>query len=144
MEKLSEDELKEIVQKEWWYTLSIEYSEKDKNDVSITFPKNGRIMLDKSDFTLVLCEHTVSFPIVDNAKKYKKICDQVQLPNLTDQIKIKNYDNYEIAAGSGTVVDSIAYEFSNVPKGTEIKVEISDKLRQKLGMESKVLVILIK
>ncbi|HEY8362459.1 MAG TPA: hypothetical protein VIK77_06190 [Tissierellaceae bacterium] len=142
LEKMTEAELREIVQKEWWYTLSI-YSKEDKN-VRIDFPENGRVVLDKSNFEVVLSEHNAPFPIVDDAIKYKKIYDQVRLRNKTDHIKIMNYDNYEIAVGSGTVVDSVAYIFSNVPRGTDIKIEISDKLQQKLGMESSVLVISVK
>ncbi|MCG0276098.1 MAG: hypothetical protein L5655_08060, partial [Thermosediminibacteraceae bacterium] len=100
LEKMTEAELREIVKKEWWYTLSIRYSEEDKNYVSINFPENGRVVLDKSNFEVVLSEHNAPFPIVDDAIKYKKIYDQVRLRNKTDHIKIMNYDNYEIAAGS--------------------------------------------
>lgn len=146
LERLDENELKEILQKEWWYTLSIRYREENKeNAVDFHFPQNGKVTLDKSDFDIILSEHTVPFSIIEDSMKYKNIFEQVLLKRpLSEHIKIKNYDNYEIEGATGTVVDSVLYKFSNVPKGTEIKVEISDELRQRLGINSKILLITIK
>ncbi|QIB25923.1 hypothetical protein [Caloranaerobacter azorensis] len=145
LEKLSEDELKEIMEKEWWYTLSIIYNEgDDKKDVEISFPKNCRITLDKSDFDLVFSEHNKLYHIINATDKYKKIYEEVLIRNWSDNIKVKNYDKYSIAAGSGTVVDSIAYQFRNVPNGTKIEIELSEKLKQKLGLEDNILIISIK
>jgi len=38
----------------------------------------------------------------------------------------------------------MSYQFKNVPKGTEIKIEISEKLRKRLELESNILSISIK
>ncbi|HEY8420373.1 MAG TPA: hypothetical protein VIL05_01355, partial [Thermoclostridium sp.] len=66
---------------------------------------------------------------------------QVLLRPLPEQIKIKNFDNYEMTGASGTVVDSTIYIFKGVPEGTEIEIEISEELRRKLGMDGKILLI---
>jgi hypothetical protein len=145
LEKLSEDEIKEIIEKEWWYTLSIVYSENDdKKYKRLSVPKNGIITLNNSDFNVVFSEHNELYHVVKAKDKYKKLLEEVLIGNWSDNIKVKNYDDYFEAAGSGTVVDSMSYQFKNVPKGTEIKIEISEKLRKRLELESNILSISIK
>lgn len=142
LEKLTEKEIIDILEREWWYTLKVKHQGEKGEYVYVEFPKDGKITINKTDFDLVLSEHTVPFSILEgNYKKYGYLLDQVLLRPLPEQIKIKNYDNYEMTGASGTVVDSTIYIFKGVPEGTEIEIEISEELRRKLGMDGKILLI---
>lgn len=144
LQKLSNEELLNIAKTEWTYSLYIKLGTmENKSKVIIEIPKDGIIEVKESSFLLTISEHQSAFPILNN---YIEIYNKGSIENYSNHLKILDNKNYisEGYSASGTIVDSLTYEFLNVPKGSKIKLEISEELKERLNLNTNIIMISVK
>lgn len=125
----SSKELLEIAKNEWKYRLTI-----NGKDV----PKNEVVEVNTSNLEIVLSETQSAYPMLPI-----EIYNKGALKNYQEHIKIMAPKSikYDINAASGTIVDSIQYQFKNLKKGTKVQIKITDELKQRLNLKSNMIVI---
>lgn len=56
--------------------------------------------------------------------------------NYRDHMKIVGIEPQNITFPDGTVVTAVVYEFKDIPDGTEFQIELTDDLRDRIGLSS--------
>jgi hypothetical protein len=142
IEDATEEKLLEIAKSEVLYALKVRYGTRDnRSDETIVVPKNGRLTLEKGDFFLILSEYLTPYNIIRHDNEIHK---QVRISDYIKHIEVTNFENHEVLHSSGTVVDAIHFGFENVQSGTEIEFKITDRLRDRLGLETNKIILKVK
>lgn len=142
--KMTEDELIEIAERELWYTLGVFVGTKEQSKGDyIDIPKNGKVEVNDSNFMITLAERQTMDKII-SPQCYPDVYKKVRIHNFNEHLKINNYSNYEIQPASGVIVDAYSYFFEDVPEGTIIDIEITEELKKRLGLETKLIKLSVK
>lgn len=131
MKYLNNNELLALAKKEWSYSISVDGKLVEADDV---------LEIDKSDFKITYSETQSGFSALPS-----EIHNEGSMSgNFFDHIKIldKKPNNTELT--DGTVVQGMIYEFQNVQKGTVIKLEISNELKERLAFKTNTINIYVK
>jgi len=140
--KLTEDNLLEIAKSEVWYELEVAYGTKEnRNDETIAIPKDGKLTLEEGDFFVILSEHINPYNVI---RHDSEISEKVRISDYTKHIEVTNYEDYEVLNSSGTVVDAIHFSFEKVQSGTEIEFKITERLADRLGLETDRIILKVK
>ncbi len=128
---LSKNELLELAKGEWIYRISV-------NDKAIE--SSGVLEIDKKDFKITYSEKRSTFSGLPEEIDEKGSISG----NFYDHLEILNIKPDNVVISDGTVVQGMHYEFKDVPKGTIIKLEISDELKERLGLQTNIISIHVK
>ncbi|MCR1898482.1 hypothetical protein NSA47_05690 [Irregularibacter muris] len=128
---LDKDEFIELAKSEWHYSLEI-----DEQPV----PSDGKIVIDKKDFEILYSER-----LSISAGLPKEIYTQGDISGeYFEHLKILDIKPKDIRRLDGTVVTAFVYEFENLPGNTDLKLEVSDELKERLGLQTNIINIHIK
>lgn len=119
METVIEDELDD----KWSYKYRMEI---DGNLIT-----DEHIEINKKDFKIVFAED-----LNEKLSDSRLLDDKEMLSgDRQDHIKIIGVQPTNISWTDGTIVTALIYEFENVPDNTNLKLELTNELRKKLGLE---------
>ncbi|WP_257529966.1 hypothetical protein [Irregularibacter muris] len=128
---LDKDEFLELAKSEWHYSLEI-----DEQPV----PSDGKIVIDKKDFEILYSAEQAMSPGLP-----KEIYTQGSISGeYFDHLKILDIKPKDIRLLDGTVVSAFVYEFENLSGNTDLKLEVSDELKERLGLQTNIINIHIK
>lgn len=133
------EESEETIDYEWIYDIRVNYGDRDNWEEEIIFPdKEGIIHLNRNNFMLTISERL-------KTDDYSKPLNEGQLEDYVRHMTIVNYDNYNTdgLAAAGTIVSANSYEFLDVPFDTEIIIEVTDELKEKLGWKTNSIIIIV-
>ncbi|MDD3569914.1 MAG: hypothetical protein PHY44_02290 [Lachnospiraceae bacterium] len=125
---LDENEIKELAKSCWSYEISIDDTTINSNDVYKT---------DKSNFEITFSEKMNPIPSME-----QELFDSGAISgNFYDHLTFKVIQPTKTYIADGTVVQGMHYEFENVPKGSVIKIQVTDELKERLNLEENVVSI---
>lgn len=125
---LNDDELLELAKSEWSYNVEV-------NEEPV--PPSGVININKNDFEIVYSEQQSSFPsLPQEIYKQGRISGEY-----IDHLLIKEVEPVDVARLDGTVVTGFKYVFKNIPSNTSIKIEISDELKERMGLKTNTITV---
>lgn len=95
------------------------------------------IEINKSDFEIILLENINS--------SLKELNEEESLgAEYLNHLKIIDIEPADIARTDGTIVTAFIYKFEDVAHGTNFKLELSDELKEKIGIKDNIINISIK
>lgn len=128
---LDEAQLLELAKSEWRYNIEV-------NGKPI--PPNGEIEIDRNDFEVVFSEEQSTFPSLPS-----EIHRQGAISGeYGEHLLIKDVEPKDIRRIDGTVITAFVYVFENLTSNTSLKLEISDELKERIGLKTNIINIKIK
>lgn len=117
---------------EWSYKYSIEI---DGNLIT-----DKEVEVNKSDFQIIFAENlNEEFANTNSLDEKESLSGDRQ-----DHLEIKGIEPTNITWTDGTIVTALIYEFENVPNNTNFKLEITEELKEKLGLKDSIINIHVK
>lgn len=129
---LPAEKMEELIEKEWSYSLTI-------NNVS--FPKNGILEINQTDFELTALEERVKYSVLPEEESLK---GKIQ-KELSQEIKVNvsSSDKMTKKEDSKDTTNKVIYSFKGLEPNDVIKITLSEGLSSKLGMTTSELEIRI-
>ena len=122
---LDENEIKELAKNCWSYEVSIDDTTINSNDVYKT---------EKSNFEITFSEKMNPIPSTE-----QDLFDSGAISgNFYDHLTFEDIQPTKTYITDGPVVQGMHYEFKNVPKGSVIKIQVTDELKERLNLEENV------
>lgn len=116
----------------WSYKYRIEIDEK-----TIT---NGDIEVYNRDFKIIFAEH-----LNEELSSTRSLDDKESLSgDRQDHLKIVGIEPTNITWTDGTIVTALVYEFENVPGNTNFKLELTDELKEIIGLNNTIINVYVK
>lgn len=127
----SDEGLLILAKSQWKYTLKV-----DGNPM----PEDGSVVLDKTDFDVVITEMQPPHPVLPSEIHSKgKISG-----NYFDHIEFLNITPNTNNPSAGGFTEAMLYGFYDVPQNATVRFRITDELRARLGLKTNNISILIK
>lgn len=124
IENLNEKKREELVKKLWGYELSIDDEKID----------DTKVTTGKKEFWVRLSENS---PVIDGNQNINEIINTGKISgNYNEYIKSMDPKPDEETMTDGTVVIAFHYIYQDLKSGDSIKIEISDELKERLGLDS--------
>lgn len=123
IEYLDKDSLLKLARSEWVYQIEV-----DDNPID----NDGNIEVNKASFKIIYSTKMSSLASIHGGIFSKGEISGEDF----DHLKIVGIEPSNIDRTDGTVVGAFIYEFEDIPKNTSFKLEISDELRERLGLKS--------
>lgn len=118
--QLNSDEKEKLAKEQFTYEIEI-------NGVHVT---ENEIKINEQEFNIVLSEEqTVPSMLIHGF-------DGDISGNYREHMKIVGVEPKSITSLDGTVVTAIVYEFKDIPDGAEFTIELTDELRDRIGLSS--------
>jgi len=142
LDKIDQEDLEKYARTLWQYSLSIGAEPFDNWE---PFPLQGKAKVDNSNFKILLREEQPPYPILPvDIFNSGRIGEIGEYGHFFEHLEITTSSLYELQRAASTVVDSVIYEFKDVPKGTEIEITVTPELQERLGLETANLRVKIK
>lgn len=123
---LDENQLAELAKSCWNYEISVDDTKINLNDVH---------KIDNSSFKITFSEKMNPIPSME-----QEIFDSGAISgNFYDHLTFIDIQPAKAYISDGTVVQGMNYEFENVPKGSVIKMHVTDELKERLDLEENVI-----
>lgn len=120
------------LENEWSYKYSIEVDGKLITDKDLE--------VNKRDFKIVFTENlNEEFANTNSLDEEESLKGDRQ-----DHVKIIGIEPTNITWTDGTIVTALIYEFENVPKNTNFELELTDELKEKIGLRDSIINIHVK
>lgn len=118
---MSDENKAMLIDKEWTYSLTIN---------GVEFPKSGTLTLNQSTFDVVMKEERTPYSVLtdEDSLKGKVTTDVKSGFRLTSEF-------VEESERVDDLVQELTYKATNVPSGTEISIQLSEELQQKLKLD---------
>ncbi len=123
---LDNDALIESARSEWVYQIEV-----DENPID----NDENIEVNKASFKIIYSTRMSSLASI-HGEVFRR--GEISGEDF-DHLKIVGIEPNNIDRTDGTVVGAFIYEFENLPENTSFKLEISDELRERLGLESNII-----
>ena len=127
----SEEAFLEFAQNEWEYGIEIDDKSISSNEPIEVHNSNFKIIYSARNSILASTQEEI-FKLGQMSGEYR------------DHLNIVGIEPSNVYTTDGTVVTAFVYEFEDVEKGTKFKLELSDELRNRLGLEAETINILVK
>ncbi len=131
IKNLEDNEVSKLAEKQWTYKIEI---------AGKTIVDDKDIEIDKRDFEIVFSEEQSLISSTINELFEKGIIDG----EYQDHLKIIGIEPMNIESTDGTLVTGFIYEFTDVPKNTNFKLELSKELRERLALSNSIINIHVK
>jgi PBP1b-binding outer membrane lipoprotein LpoB len=130
--KLSEAEMLSLAKEQWKYKLKIDGQ---------LIENQTEIIINKNSFMVSLSQEQAPYEIVP-AEIFNK--GKISGETYREHIKFINVQPNLISGTDGTVITSQTFSFENIPKDTNIKLEITQELKNRLGLNTNIINIRIR
>jgi hypothetical protein len=130
--KLSEEEMLSLAKEQWKYKLKIDGQ---------LMEKQSEIIINKNSFQVSLSEEQAPYEIVP-AEIFSK--GKISGESYREHIKFINVQPNFISGTDGTVITSEIFSFENISKDTNIQLEITQELKNRLGINTNIISIRIR
>lgn len=104
----------------------------------IPFEKDGTITVANSSFVFQYAER-LSEQVVQKQVDGE---DEFLSGNWNEHI-LNVSENYQLSGRDGTIVSTIEYQFQDILRGTEVRIEITEELAARIGVSSNILKIIV-
>ncbi|MGF7057594.1 hypothetical protein [Brassicibacter mesophilus] len=135
LETMNKERLINIAKQEVVYSAYVKWSNSEGIEKRIEISDSNKLVIENNTFDLIFVKKIKLFPIIQSTIKYKEVFDKIDIPNLKQHITISNYSDYISSPTTALTADGIVYHFETVPNSTEITVQISSELQEKLNMD---------
>lgn len=130
---LNESLLLELAKGEWGYAIKIDEK---------LVPVDGVAELNRSSFKVVFSERQISYPPILPIEIHNS--GKISGSRFTEHLKVLDYKPSSISEPAGTSVEAIVYEFTDVPKNTTIRLQVSKELKDRIGLKTDIISISVK
>lgn len=130
--KILEGDESEDKDNEWSYKYSIEIDGTPITDEDIE--------INKEDFKIVFAEN-----LNEELSSTSSLDDKKMLSgDRQDHLKIIDIEPTNTTWTDGTIVTALIYEFENVPENTNFQLELTDELKETLGLNNSIINVYVK
>jgi len=131
IEFLNDDELQELAKSLWHYEIKINGD---------PVPSIGEIELDQTNFEIIFSQKNSMIDILPD-----KIYNQGALSGeYYDHLEIEGIEPKDIKRMDGTTVTAFVYEFENLTSNMSFQINISNELKERLGLQNNTIIVRIK
>jgi hypothetical protein len=130
--KVKNEDLIALAKEEWQYGIEIDGKAMENRSV---------IEINKSSFTVTLFEHRPPYNIIPEEIFMQ---GRISGESYRDHIKFLGLKPSSIGGKDGTVNTSADYSFENLPKGTSIKLQVTEELKNRIGLGTTIVTIVVK
>lgn len=131
IKNLDDNEVSKLAEKQWTYKIEL---------AGKTIVDDKDIEINKKDFEIVFSEEQSLISSTINELFEKGIMDG----EYQDHLKIIGIEPTNIERTDGTLVTGFIYEFTDTPKNTNFKLELSKELRERLALSNSIINIHVK